>query len=354
MKTFLDLDASLSGQPPRIGVLLSKIDVGRGREDLYRDQLPELLKALAEQTRVESVQASTAIEGYVVPPERAARLISPDARIRNRNEREFAGYRDAIDELMKAEAPERMSVPLLLHVHRELYTYTGGGGGQFKLDDNVIASRDERGRRVVIFTPPGHTETEWLTTELIARYNDACDGQRAHPLILLGAFILDLLAIHPVADGNGRLARLLTTHEMLRIGYGVARYVSVEQRIYDTRNSYYEALRQSQAGWHEAEHTVWPWIEYLMSVLAGAYASFESRAASAKSTEGLTKQQIVARHVKALPAARQFKLRELRAALPGISDQTFRLALNQLRNEDSVKVEGSGQGAVWTRLHDAA
>jgi len=50
--------------------------------------------------------------------------------------------------------------------------------------------------------------------------------------VLLGAFVLDFLAIHPVADGNGRLARLLTTHELLRNGYGVARYVSVEQRIY--------------------------------------------------------------------------------------------------------------------------
>lgn len=349
MKSFLDLDAKLAGQPPRIGVLLRTIDIGQGREGLYRDQLPELLRSLAQQTRVESIRASTAIEGYEVDPDRAAKLVNSDTRIRNRNEREFAGYRDAIEELMRADQPERLAVPFILHVHRILYTHTGGGGGRFKSDDNVISTRDENGRRVIIFTPPSSGEVEWLTTELVARYNDACDREVAHPLVLLGVFVLDLLAIHPVADGNGRLARLLTTHELLRTGYGVARYVSVEQRIYNTKNSYYEALRQSQVGWHAAEHTIWPWIEYLTTVLSGAYTDFESKAAAARSTDGLTKREIAYRYVNEMPAGREFRLRDLRAALPGISDPTFRLALGDLRGEGRVQVNGTGHLATWVR-----
>lgn len=353
MKTFVDLDSMLSAQPPRIGVLLRRIDIGQGREGLYRDQLPELLRSLAQQTRVESIRASTAIEGYEVDPERAIKLVNPTTRIRNRNEREFAGYRDAIEELIRADTPERLSVPLVLSVHRTLYRYTGGGGGQFKSDDNVISTRDENGRRVIIFTPPPHDETEWLTTELVARYNDACDREVAHPLVLLGIFVLDLLAIHPVADGNGRLARLLTTHELLRAGYGVARYVSVEQRIYDTKNSYYEALRESQLGWHDSEHTVWPWIEYLTTVLAEAYADFENKAAAARSTVGLTKREIVYRFINEMTTGREFRLRDLRAALPGISDPTFRLALGDLRGQGRVQVNGTGHHATWVRTENS-
>lgn len=126
MKTFSDLDRKLTGQPPRIGLLLGRIDVGKGREGLHVDQLPELLRSLADQTRVESIRASTAIEGYEVAPDRADKLVhQPGARVRNRNEREFAGYRDAIDGLMRAGEPERISVPFILHLHRRLYAHTG-------------------------------------------------------------------------------------------------------------------------------------------------------------------------------------------------------------------------------------
>lgn len=352
MKTFHDLDRKLAGQPPHIGVLLGRVDVGKGREGLHLDQLPELLSSLADHTRVESIRASTAIEGYEVDPERASKLVhQPDARVRNRNEREFAGYRDAIDELMGVAEPERLSAPFILHLHRQLYRHTGGGGGRFKLEDNVIASRDEDGRRVEIFVPPGHEDAEWMTVELVDRYNDACDLEQAHPLVLLGAFVLDFLAVHPVADGNGRLARLLTTHELLRNGYGIARYVSIEQRIWESQNSYYEVLRQSQLGWHDAEHNIWPWIEYLVGVIGESYEAFEAKIASARSTAGLTKQQITLRHVRTLPAGRTFKVRDLRSALPGISDPTFRLALNALKSSQEVKVQGTGQGAVWTRTN---
>jgi Fic family protein len=350
LKTFVDIDRSLGSQPARVGVLLSRIDVGKGREGLYRDQLPELLGSLAQRTRVESIRASTAIEGYEVGAERAERLAAqPGVRIRNRNEREFAGYRDAIDDLMRTDRPERLSQPFVLHLHRLLYARSGGNGGHYKDADNEIVVYGESGRREVIFRPPSWRETEFLMGELIDRYNGACDVQAAHPVVLLGAFVLDFLAIHPVADGNGRLARLLTTHELLRAGYGVARYVSVEQRIYETKASYYESLRQSQSGWHEAGHDVWAWITYLCSVLGDAYDAFEARVAAARSTAGMSKQQIVRRHILALPAGREFKLRDLRTALPGISDPTFRIVLRDLKREGSVAVEGTGPGATWSR-----
>jgi len=351
MNSFIDLERSLGGQPPSLGVLLSRIDVGRGREGLHLDRLPELLRSLAERTRVESIRASTAIEGYEVDPERAIKLAQPTpARIRNRNEREFAGYRDAMDEIMRAREPERLSIPFILHLHRVLFTPTDGGGGRLKRDDNVIASRDERGRRTVIFEPPGHERVESMLGELVARYNAACDEETAHPLLLLGAFILDLLAIHPVADGNGRLARLITTHELLRLGYGVARYASVEQRIYETKNTYHEALRLSQANWHDATHTVWPWMEYLVGVIADAYDAFEQRLAAADSLGGLSKQEIVRRHIARLPAGGRFRIRDLRATLPGISDQTFRLVLAELRRTGVVVVDGTGPQAGWIRV----
>ena len=68
MNSFIDIERTFTGQPPKLGVILARIDVGRGREELYRDQLPELLRSLASQTRVDSISASSAIEGVVVDP----------------------------------------------------------------------------------------------------------------------------------------------------------------------------------------------------------------------------------------------------------------------------------------------
>ena len=91
------------------------------------------------------------------------------------------------------------------------------------------------------------------------------------------------------SDGNGRIARLVKTYELLRHGYGVARYASLEQRICESKNSYYEALRASQRNWHDGEDDVWPWMLYLVRIVDDAYADFEARIVAARELTGTTK-----------------------------------------------------------------
>lgn len=350
MRSFGDPEKTFAGAPPHLGVLLGRVDLGRGREELYRDQLPELLRSLADETRVASIRASNAIEGIEVPVSRAERLAArKPPRSRNRGEREFAGYRDAIDEMMRAESLGPPTPALMLHFHRQLYAHTRLEGGRLKREDNVIGERNRRGVvRRVIFQPPAWRQTEGLVSGLFGGYVEAVEAPVAHQLIVMGAFILDLLAIHPFEDGNGRVARLLTTHELLRLGYGVARYASVEQRILETRNGYYRALEESQTGWHEAEHRVWPWVEYLASVLVDCYADFEGRVAAARGSASMTKAERVCHWVESAAPA-EFTLADARRAVPGVSDPTLRLALRSLRDEGRLESEGSGRGALWRK-----
>ncbi|MGD1057547.1 MAG: Fic family protein [Solirubrobacteraceae bacterium] len=221
-----------------------------------------------------------------------------------------------------------------------------GRGGYLKSEQNYIVSY-ESGRREVLFTTPDKKQTEALLPELLDRYNEAKDEGRAHPLVLIGALIIDLLAIHPVADGNGRLARLVTTHELLAQGYGVARYVSIEQRIFESKNAYYASLYESQQGWHEGEHSIWPWTSYLVRILDGAYKDFEERVTADRS-EG-NKQQRVRDYILH-QAPREFRTRDIHRALPGISPGTIRLVLNELKSANKIASEGTGPGARWHRL----
>lgn len=346
MRSFVDLDKTFANQPRELGPVLARIDTGKGRERLFEDQVPELLSQLSEHARIASITASNALEGVVVEGDRAQQIAEGAQRYRNRNEREFAGYRDATDLLMRLDSYEPLSIPFVLHLHRLLFTHTDGNGGHLKTDENLIVSY-ESGQREVVFAPPPPEDTEFLLSELLDRYEDAKRAGRTHPLLLIGALILDLLAIHPVADGNGRLARLLTTYELLSQGYGVARYVSIEQRVFEAKNSYYAALFDSQRNWHDGEHDVWPWISYLCRILSGAYDGFEQRVAAAGEETG-SKQERVRDYVLR-QAPNTFRRREVERALPGVSQATIRLVFAELKDEGKIETEGSGRGARWRR-----
>jgi Fic family protein len=347
MQSFIDLDKTFSGQPRELGAVLARIDTGRGQEQLFIDQRPQLLRRLSESARIASITASNAIEGVVVESGRAERIAQGAPQFRNRSEQEFAGYRDVIDALMRSDRYEPLTVPFALHLHRQLFYYAGGRGGHLKTDQNLIVSY-ETGSREVVFTPPAPERTEFLLTELFARYNDLKAEGRTHPLVLIGALIVDFLAIHPVADGNGRLARLLTAHELLSQGYGVARYVSIEQRIFESKNTYYERLYRSQRAWHQGEHDIWPWTAYLARILAGAYEDFEQRVGGAAPEVGSKQDRVRAYILEQAPP--EFRRRDIESALPEVSPGTVRLVINELRDGKRIVAQGGGPGARWRRV----
>jgi Fic family protein len=351
MRSFVDIDRTFDGQPRELGAILARTDTGRGHEQLFLDQRPALLKRLSEHARIASITASNAIEGVIVEGERAERIVEGAERFRNRSEQEFAGYRDAVDGVMRVDEFEALTVPFVLHLHRQMFAHSGGRGGYLKTDENLIVSY-ERGEREIVFVPPPPDETEFLLTELLAHYNHLKEEARTHPLVLIGALIVDFLAIHPVADGNGRLARLLTTYELLSQGYGVARYVSIEQRIFESKHTYYNRLYESQRGWHEGNHTIWPWTTYLARVVADAYEDFQQRVSAAGEAEG-SKQDRVRRHILD-QAPIVFRRRQIERALPEISPATIRLVINALRDNGDIVAEGAGPTARWRRVDRAA
>lgn len=349
MRSFLDIPP-VAAIPVEAAGMLARIDQARGREDLHRTQAPQVLERLAAHARFESITASNAIEDVLVDDDRALQLIrAPEGTAyADRTEREFAGYRDASDYLMGKE-PEALSVSLVLHIHRVLVRHADDPtAGAFKTTDNIIGRRHGYGRVTKIFTPVAAGEpTGWHMTELVARYEAAIADGRTPPVALVALLVLDFLAIHPFQDGNGRIARLLTTGELLRHGYGVARYASLEQRIFDSKNSYYEALRASQRAWHTSEHDVWPWTLYLLRIIDDAYADFEARVVAARQLTGKTKLEQARQYI--LEQARpEFRFVDVVAALPDISQATIRKALNELAREGKVE-SGRGRSATWRR-----
>jgi Fic family protein len=339
--------STLDPVPGDLVQTLRRIDRAAGAEARYTDQLPQLLDALRAEARIESITASSAIEGIVVEQTRVPGLVSPDAaRFRNRSEAEFAGYRAALD-FLQQENPGELHVGLVLHLHRLLFSFTDGGGGSFKTDDNLVVDRNPDGSTTVRFEPVSARETPFFMEELVARTQDALEHGEHHPLLVTAAFVLDLLCIHPFGDGNGRIARLSTTYLLQRTGYGVGRYVSLEQLFYDTKDDYYAALGASTQGWFDdGHHDVWPWAGYFLDRLDDAYARFTARVAAG--TAGGTKQDRV-RDFVLLHASATFTIADVRRAVPGVSDNTIRLVLTELKREGKIASDGTGRAATWRR-----
>jgi Fic family protein len=142
------------------------------------------------------------------------------------------------------------------------------------------------------------------------------------------------------------------TQELLAHDYEVARYVSIEQRMFETKPDYYDALLQSQRGWHEGQHDIWPWIEYLVDVLEHAYQSLEAQITARRSLSSFSKQEQVRRYVLD-HAPEVFRVRDVRAALPGVSQPTIRLVLGELRREAKIvpaQSGAAGPSSAWRRV----
>ncbi len=90
MQSYASLDRILGSVPGPIVMRLSRIDTGRGREELFGNQLPALLTELASRARIASITASSALEGVIVADQlRASQIIdSKVATLRNRSEQE--------------------------------------------------------------------------------------------------------------------------------------------------------------------------------------------------------------------------------------------------------------------------
>ncbi len=241
-----------------------------------------------------------------------------------------------------------LNVGFVLHLHRLLLgrTAAAGLGGRFKDEDNLVVDKHPDGRRTVRFRPVPASATPSFSAELVDRYIAEREADEHHPLLLVGLFVLDLLVIHPFEDGNGRVARIVTNALLDDAGYGVARYVSLEQLVADSADEYYDTLLASTHRWHDGRHDPWPWLDYFVRQVGAAYGLFEQRAATAGAS-GSKRDRVkdyVLHH-----APRSFRIADVRTALPGISDGTIRLALDDLRAAGRIDVDGPGRGATWTR-----
>ncbi len=337
-------------EPVDITVANLLVALGRyqGRQELYQHQAPQVLETLRRSAVIESTEASNRIEGIVVAPQRLQALMAQDAP-QTRPESEIAGYRDVLARIHTGQITLPLTPELIRALHADLYAYLPGEGGAWKQTDNIIRQVLPDGREAVRFVPLSAAETPRAVAELCTQLTALWPSEQIDQLLLLNAFVLDFLCIHPFQDGNGRLARLLTLLLLYAAGYEVGRYISLERIIAQTKETYYEALHRSSQRWETGQHDLTPWYQYSMSVLVYAYREFEERVGELLTARG-AKSAAVQTAIATFSPGQTFTIAELLRICPAVSRSTVRRVLNELRDQGQVTCSGGGRAAQWQKL----
>lgn len=327
--------------------LIASIYKEVGKQEMYLKQRPEQLEKLVEIAKIQSTEASNAIEGIVTTNTRLKQLVKEKTTPKNRNEQEIAGYRDALAVIHESFDAIPITQNYILQLHKIMYSYMSNPyAGKTKSVQNYISATYPDGHTETLFTPLDPFETPRALDIICEEYNRVIGNSIVEPLIAIAVFIHDFLCIHPFNDGNGRMSRLLTTLLLYRNGFYVGRYISLEAKISKSKDLYYDALGKSQEGWHEGNDDSTPFIKYILGTILAAYRELDDRYALVE--EKLSALETVRRASQ--NKLGKFNKQDIRELCPSLSLSSVEGALRKLVDLGELKREGVGKATYYVRV----
>lgn len=318
-----------------------------GKQEMYLKQRPKQLEKLVEIAKIQSTEASNAIEGIVTTNTRLKQLVQDKTSPRNRNEEEIAGYRDALNLIHESFDAIPITQNYILQLHKIMYSYMANtAAGKCKSVQNYISASYPDGHTEILFTPLGPFDTPRALDKICEEYNYVIGNAIIEPLIVIPVFIHDFLCIHPFNDGNGRMSRLLTTLLLYRNGFHVGKYISLEAKIAKNKDLYYDALSRSQVGWHEEKNDSTPFINYILGTILAAYRDLDDRYALVE--EKLSALETVRRATQ--NKIGKFTKQDIRQLCPSLSLSSLEGSLRKLVDLKEIKREGAGKSTYYVRL----
>src|SRR2546427_6548632 len=150
MMTLRQLSAEPPTIPTRASWYLADLSEARGKQELFIHQSPQKLKVLREHALIESAISSNRIEGVEVDKSRVRTLIFGKPALRDRDEEEVRGYRDALKLIHDSGAKLPVSEATIKRFHK-LCRGEIWDAGQYKEKDVDIIQTYPDGRSRVRF-----------------------------------------------------------------------------------------------------------------------------------------------------------------------------------------------------------
>lgn len=339
--------------PAEIISKLGQIDELKGRWITGAQLSPQVLGRLKRSVLITSTGASTRIEGAELSDEDVEKLMRgiDIQKFTNRDKQEVKGYYELLENVFNSWKKLSFNESAIKHFHKELLKYvekdeTHRGG--YKKKENKVHMVDEAGKSLAVLfdtTDPHLTPKEMQ--ELIEWTREALEEKKYHPLLVIGNFLVEFLAIHPFEDGNGRLSRVLTNLLLLKEGYLYMPYVSHEKLVEDNKPEYYIALRKTQKTLDAKKDDIMPWLEFFFTVLIKQGDMAVELLSKEKVEKLLTKKQMaVWEYLQEVGSARPGEIAEN----TNVAQPTVRQALDKLLRLKKIERIGLGRSTRYRKL----
>jgi len=226
--------------------------------------LPYYEKRFQNEAIVRAVHFGTHIEGNELDLGQAEKVLEgKDVVARDRDIQEVINYRKAMDFIGEEETEKKeVSEDLIKHIHKLTVAkiMPPEKCGEFRITQ-VVVKNSATGE--VSFRPPLAIAVPFQVKDLLAFINSP-QSQDIHPVLDSGIVHYELVRIHPFIDGNGRVARALSTLILFQDGYDIRKFFSLEEYFDSDSEAYYDALKSVEKNGGDLTR----WLEYFTQGLS--------------------------------------------------------------------------------------
>ena len=316
--------------------------------------LPYYEKKFRDEAMIRTVHFGTRIEGNELNLSQAEKVLAgQDVIARERDIQEVINYRKAMDYVneWKVESGKlKVDEEIIKKMHKITVNkiLPEENAGVFR-KTQVVVKNSKTGE--VSFRPPVSLAIPYQLKDLLVFINNSKE-QDIHPVLKSGVVHYELVRIHPFLDGNGRVARALSTLILFLEGYDIRHFFSLEEYFDSDAYGYYEAL-QSVA---KKDGDLTFWLEYFTQGLSIELSKIKERVEKI-SVDGRLKEKLGGRPL--LLTDRQLKIveyiqktgylqnRGFGILFPMVSEDTILNDLKSLVKAGIVKKQGITKGAKY-------
>ena len=316
--------------------------------------LPYYEKKFRDEALVRMVHYGTHIEGNELNLSQAEKVLAgQDVVARERDIQEVINYRKAMDFIggIRSESSE---LSIKENFIKKLHQLTiekileGEKCGEYR-KNKVVVKNSKTGE--VSFTPPSPEEVEPLIDDFMA-YINSIDAQDLHPVLRSGIVHYEIVRIHPFVDGNGRVARALSTLVLFINGYDIRKFFSLEEYFDHDAIRYYQALQSVEKNNGDLTN----WLEYFTEGLAIELSKIKERVEKI-SIDGKLREKLGGKPL--MLTDRQLKIIEyiqevgflqnqvFKTLFPMVSEDTILNELKPLVENGIIKKTGETKGAKY-------